>query len=258
METGTPDLVASRDGPVAYLTFNRPQARNAITFAMYDGLAQACDQIEADESIKVVIVRGAGGSFAAGTDISQFKTFATEKDALDYEARFEKAVGKLEALARPVIAAVRGDAVGGGAAILLACDIRICTPQSRFGVPIARTLGNCLSIANTARMVEALGAARARAMLFTGELANAHDALAAGMINEITEDVDHRASEIAARIAQNAPLTVRVAKEAIRRILAARRPGPDDRLVLKAYMSEDFHEGVAAFLEKRKPHWKGK
>lgn len=258
MDTGTPDLVLHRDGPVAYLTFNRPQARNAITFEMYDALARSCDQIEADETLRAVIVRGAGGSFAAGTDISQFKAFSTAEDALAYEARFEKAIGKLEALPRPVIAAVRGDAVGGGAALLLACDIRICTPQSRFGVPIARTLGNCLSLANTARMVEALGAARARALLFTGDLANAHDALAAGMINEITEDVDRRAAEVAGRIAANAPLTVRTAKEAVRRALAARRPAPDDRFVLQAYMSEDFREGVASFLEKRKPQWKGK
>src|SRR5205085_11200425 len=128
-------------------------------------------------------------------------TFRTTEDALAYEARFERAVGRLEALQRPVIAAVRGDAVGGGAALLLACDIRICTPQSRFGVPIARTLGNCLSVHNTARLVAAVGPARTRALLFTGDLANAHDALAAGLINEITEDVDHRAAELAARMA---------------------------------------------------------
>ena len=258
LDTGTQDLLAEREGGVVWLTFNRPQARNAVTFAMYDGLAQACDQIAADESVHAVILRGAGGAFAAGTDISQFRTFATADDALAYERRFENAVGKLENLPRPVIAAVRGDAVGGGAALLLACDLRVCTPQSRFGVPIARTLGNCLSIRNTARLVEAVGSPRAAALLFTGDLANAHDALAAGLVNEIAEDPETRAKEIAARIAQNAPMTVRVAKEAIRRIVAAQRPPQDDALVLKAYLSEDFHEGVAAFLEKRKPRWKGK
>jgi enoyl-CoA hydratase/carnithine racemase len=141
---------------------------------------------------------------------------------------------------------------------MLACDLRVCTPQSRFGVPIARTLGNCLSLANTARLVSAVGAARTRSLLFTGDLINAHDALAAGLVNEIAEDVDARARELALRIAANAPLTVRVAKEAVRRALAAQRPAADDALVLRAYLSEDFREGVAAFLDKRKPHWKGK
>ena len=263
METGTPHVLFERHGAVAWLTFNRPEARNAMTFAMYDALVRACDAVEGDPDCRVLVLRGAGDkAFVAGTDISQFQSFATPQDALDYEQRLDGVIGRLEALARPTIAAIRGVAVGGGASIALACDLRLCTPDARFGVPIARTLGNCLSLSNYARLVDLIGPARTKELIFTAQLVGADDARAIGLVNEIVEPdrLEDRAREVAEQIAGHAPLTIQVTKEAIRRVLAGRRPPREeaDDLILKAYLSEDFKEGVSAFLEQRKPRWRGR
>src|SRR5688500_16408777 len=147
--------------PVAVFTFNRPEARNALTWEMYDGLIAACDIVEATPDIRVLIIRGAGGkAFAAGTDISQFTGFKSAEDGMAYERRLDAIIDRVERVTRPTIAQVEGAATGGGCAIALACDLRVCTPEARFGLPIARTLGNCLSIANVARMVDLIGPAR--------------------------------------------------------------------------------------------------
>ena len=256
-----PELLYETDGPVAIVTFNRPQARNAMTWAMYDGLREACDRVDADPDVRVMILRGAGGAaFVAGTDIGQFRDFHTPEDALAYERRLDSVMDRLEAVTRPTIAAIEGYAVGGGAAIAVACDFRYCTPESQIGVPIARTLGNCLSMANTARLVELLGPARTKDLIYRARLVGGEEALRAGLVNEVVPAarLHERVREIADELAANAPITLRVTKEAIRRLQAARRGVGGDDLVVQAYMSEDFRAGVAAFLEKRRPVFRGR
>jgi enoyl-CoA hydratase len=255
------ELLYERRGPIAILTFNRPQARNAMTWAMYDGLYAACEHVDRDDRVRVLVLRGAGEkAFVAGTDISQFRVFATPQDALDYERDGNRHTARLEAVRKPTIAALRGYCVGGGAGIAMACDIRVAAADVRFGVPIARTLGNTLSMSTLARMLALVGPARAKEILFTARFVEAEEGKAAGLFSEVVppERVEARALELAEQIAGNAPLTIRSLKESIRRLLAHDRVQDAEDLILMAYMSDDFKEGVAAFLEKRPPEWQGR
>jgi enoyl-CoA hydratase len=258
----TEDLIYVVEDGIARLTFNRPQARNALTFAMYEQMAAICASVNADNTIKAMILTGTGEkAFASGTDISQFRAFKTAQDALDYEARIDRVLGALEAVRVPTIAAIAGACTGGGAGIAACCDIRIGTSAMRMGFPIARTLGNCLSMSNISRLTALIGPARTKDMIFTARLIEAPEALALGLLNEVVGDVEtlqRRASETAKLVASHAPITLEVTKEAVRRIrrTLSREEGED--LLLRAYMSEDFREGMDAFLNKRTPAWKGK
>jgi enoyl-CoA hydratase/carnithine racemase len=197
-------LYEVRDG-IAYGTFNRPQARNALTFAMYERLAEICAEIEADSSIKALVLTGAGEkAFAAGTDISQFRSFSTPEDALDYEAKLDRIVDGLERLRVPTIAAIAGACTGGGAAIAAVCDLRIGMANTRFGFPMAKTLGNCLSMANYARVATLIGPAKTKDILFTARLIEAEEALACGLLGEVVADV----ASLAARAEALARLVV--------------------------------------------------
>jgi enoyl-CoA hydratase len=250
------------DGPVASLTFNRPEARNAMTWDMYDALVDACNRVDADESIRVLVLGGSGKAFVAGTDIGQFTGFSTRDDVVGYEDRLDAVIDRLERVRAATIAQVEGVATGGGCMIALACDLRVCTPESRFGIPIARTLGNCLSAANYGRLVDLIGPGRVKDLLFTGRLVDGAEALAVGLVNRLV-DADAIAvsvRELAASIAANAPLTIRATKEAIRRIQASRRlpAGDAEDLITMCYLSEDFKNAVSAFLAKRAPVFKGR
>jgi enoyl-CoA hydratase/carnithine racemase len=248
------------EGAIARVTFDRPQARNAMTWDMYADLARICDQLAADASVRCAIFRGAGGeAFVAGTDIEQFLAFKTGDDGVEYEKNIETGIAKMEALPMPTLAVVEGWCVGGGLALATACDIRIGTPESKFGVPIARTLGNCLSIANVARLIAAFGRPRVQRMLLGAEMIGAEEARASGFLAQVVEpaQIDEVANKRAAQLASLAPVTQAVSKETIRRLLVTGLPEADD-LVRRAYGSEDFREGVAAFTQKRPPDWRGR
>lgn len=247
---------------IATVTFNRPEARNAFTFEMYDRLVEICETVNADSSIRAVVLTGAGGrAFAAGTDIAQFRAFSTPEDALGYEARIDRVLGALETCRAPTIAAIAGACTGGGAAIAGCCDLRIAASNSKFGFPIARTLGNCLSMSNYARFAELLGTARLKELIFTARLFEAQEALAIGLVSEVVAEPANlmpRAQELARLVAGHAPLTLQATKQALRRLRSAIPRDEGDRLILMCYLSEDFKEGMNAFLEKRAPVFSGK
>ncbi len=258
----TAHALYEQDGPLAVLTFNRPEARNAMTWEMYEAVVAACDAVEADASVRVLVLRGAGGkAFVSGTDISQFTSFGAPEDGIEYERRLDDVLDRLEAVARPTIAQIDGFATGGGAALAAACDLRVCSPTSRFGVPIARTLGNCLSAANHSRFLDLIGPARLKDLLYTGRLLDADEALQVGLVNRVVDasELDATVKALAETVASNAPLTIKASKEMVRRIQVQRRMAAVDGrdLIVTCYTSADFKEGVSAFLEKRPPKWTG-
>lgn len=258
----TDDLLLERRGGVLKLTLNRPQARNALTFAMYEGIARACAEASADEATRAIIITGAGDkAFAAGTDIGQFTNFRTAEDALAYEAKVDRILSAIEDCAVPTIAAIAGACTGGGAAIAAVCDLRIGAANARFGFPIARTLGNTLSMANHARLAALLGPARVTDLIFTARLLEAEEMHAAGLLGEILPDHDAlqaRAWALAEQVAGHAPLTLRATKAALRRLRAAGGLPDGDDLVALCFTSADFREGVESFLARRPAAWRGR
>ena len=257
----TEELLYDKRGEVAWVTFNRPQARNALTFAMYQGLAEICGRIGRTHEAKVLVITGSGDRpFAAGTDIAQFKDFRNAEDGIAYERKMDRILDTIERCAVPTIAAVAGFCTGGGAAIAAACDLRIAAVNAQFGFPIARTLGNCLSMANYARLAALIGSQRVKEMLFLAKLLDAPTAHRVGLVSELLADVAAlhvRAEELAHTLAGHAPLTLQVTKETLRRLQARLADENIDDLIRLAYGSNDFREGMAAFLEKRAPKWTG-
>jgi enoyl-CoA hydratase/carnithine racemase len=261
-DTPSDDLLYEVRGHVGVVTFNRPSAYNALTFEMYDRLGEIAAAVPADRSVRALVITGAGGkAFGAGTDISLFRDISTAAHGIAYEARMEAMFAKIERCPVPTIAAVPGICTGGAAVIAATCDLRIATRNLKFGFPIARTLANCLSAANVARVALITGVGRAVDMLMTTRLIEAEEALAIGLVGELLDSPEalmQRALALGEQIATQAPLTMMAGKEVVRR-MRAQMAGVEDRdLIALCYGSEDFREGLRAFLDKRKPQFKGR
>ena len=261
----TDEIIISVDQHIATVTLNRPEARNALTFGMYQALSDLCQQAgtaKDDRAIKAIVICGAGEkAFAAGTDIGQFTSFKTLQDGHDYEAQIESVIRSIESCRVPVIAALHGAVTGGGLVIAAAAHLRLASADVKIGMPIARTLGNCLAITNLRRLVALFGEARVAHMILTAELLSADQALASGFVHDVLQDRDTmlaRATALAQRLTTMAPLTIQSSLDGLRRLRHATACPDDSDLIAACYTSEDFAEGVAAFLEKRKPNWHGR
>ena len=248
------------EGAVAHLAFDRPRARNAMTWRMYEELGEGLARIEADPTVRVAVLRGAGGqAFIAGTAIEQFAAFTGGDDGVAYEARIEACLDALERIRVPTLAVVEGMAVGGGLVIASACDLRIATAGTRFGVPVARTLGNCLSPANLRRLTATLGTSIVRRMLLLAEMPTAETLAPLGYFAAVVapDDLDAAVADTCDRLLAHAPLTLH-ATRAMLRALATDPHADGTELIRTVYGSRDFAEGVRAFIAKRPADWSGR
>jgi enoyl-CoA hydratase/carnithine racemase len=250
-------LLLSIDGPIAWLTLNRPGQRNALNEAMWRALPAVAAQIAADPSVRVLIVRGAGGHFASGADIGEFPVvLANREAALRYKHLGEQGIDALANLEAPVIALIEGYCVGAGLAIALACDLRLAAAGARFAAPPAK-LGLVYSLKDTRRLIDAVGASRAKAMLFTGALLDTSDALNFGLVDEVhpSEQAEDAARALATNIAQRSSWSARGSKAIVRLALSGALEETTESLdwYANAVEGPDFAEGLAAFMQKRPP-----
>lgn len=251
-----PEIVTREENGVLTVIFNRPRQRNAMTWQMYEGLGEACERADAEESIRVLVLRGAGGkAFVAGTDIGQFRSFDGPR-GVQYEQQIGEVLGRLQAVDVPVVAAIEGHCVGGGLGIAASADLRICTPGSRFAVPVARTLGNCLSVDTLDLLSHLLGQPRVVDLILRARSIGADEALATGFVGAVSDDLDGTLTEWTSTLLEHAPLTMWALKEGIRRLRSGSAEDAD--IVDRVYGSQDFHNAVEAFLTKTPYTWTGR
>jgi enoyl-CoA hydratase/carnithine racemase len=248
----TEELQIQRGDGVVEVVFNRPERRNAFTAAMYAGMRELCEELRADTSTRVLVLRGAGGkAFAAGNEISDF----LDRDAVAYEESIRSLLVALFELPQVTIAAVDGACVGGGLAVATHCDLRICTPHSRFGYPIARTLGNALSASIVYRCATVFGESLTREMLLTSRLTTADRAYAVGAVMSVVDDLDAELTHVVHGLLEASAVTMRATKAQLvtRAHLLEAEPESDADLLAEVYGGPDFAEGVRAFLAREKP-----
>lgn len=242
------------DGRVATLVIDRPARRNAMSYEMWSALPSVADRVRADADVRVLVVRGTD-HFSAGADISEFETLRRGPEgAARYGAAVHAGERAIATLPVPVIAAISGFCIGGGCEIALACDIRVAAENARFGITPAK-LGIVYNFTSTRQLVDAVGPAWAKQILFGADLVDAATALRIGLVNEVRADLDERVAELAEGIASRAPVSVRGAKEIVGRIVRGQAEEDDAVRALydEAVLSPEYAEGVAAFLAKRPP-----
>lgn len=258
--TDAPALLVEQAGPVLTVTFNRARQHNAMTFEMYEGLYDACERADADADIRALVLRSSSDkAFVAGTDISQFAEFDDGEDGVAYEAKITRITNRLEDVDVPTVAAIRGYCVGGGLGLASVCDLRVATPSARFGLPIARTLGNCLSMNNYSVLLQQVGPSVALDLLLRARLLTGEEAHALGFVAELCaeDDLDSATEQVVRTVLGHAPISMWAAKEAVRRFRRANIPDGDD-IVARAFGSEDFRRAVAAFAAKETVTWEGR
>lgn len=259
MSDSPPELLVEQDGPLLTVTFNRARQRNAMTWAMYEGLYDACERADEDEEVRVMLLRSSSDkAFIAGTDIGQFADFSRGEDGIAYEEKIARITNRLEDVGVPTVAAIRGFCVGGGLGLASVCDLRVATPSARFGVPIARTLGNCLSMNTYSILIAQLGPSLALDLLLRARLLTGEEAHALGFVAELApeDDLEATTQEVVNVLLGHAPVSMWAAKEAVRRFRRAAIPDGDD-IVARAFGSSDFRRAVAAFATKDSVVWEG-
>ncbi len=254
-------LYIERRGAIAHLVLNRPDKRNALTLDMWKRLTRLTAELEAAEDVKVVVVRGVDATvFAAGADIDEFGTvYATPESSWEYTVTLAEAQARLARLSKPTIAMIQGPCIGAGCGIALCCDLRFADPTARFGIPPAR-LGLMYSLADTKRLVDAVGAARAKDLLYTAKIIDAEEAARIGLVDRLVaaEEIAAETLAYAEQICSVSRFTTKAAKKVIAMIQAGESDDNEEtrQMFMDAFQGEDFREGRAAFLEKRKPEFK--
>jgi enoyl-CoA hydratase/carnithine racemase len=257
----TSELLIEKRGPVAWLTVNRPQVRNALSLALTRSIGQALRSLSGDRAVRVFVLTGAGERvFVSGADVREFREhLATAESALDYDAAAEELQSALRTVPQPVIAMIQGHAVGSGCIVAASCDFRIAVRRAKFGIPVAK-FGFVAPVPDTLRLVQLIGPAKAKWLLMTGRLIEAPEALAIGLIDQVVEPEELRnaVEDLAMTLAENAPLTLKATKQMIESLTG---PSSDVRRgadwYREIFRSSDFQEGLDAFFAKRKPEFHG-